>query len=101
MMLVTAEPVRSGYCIFLNTVCEGIVPAWSDERGLPVIYETEVEAQKEIAELTIARLQEFLEGERLFGDAMTVEDFVLAVDVWPDGSISTEDGTVYGKQLRN
>jgi hypothetical protein len=92
------EPVKSAYGIFVDTLCQGVMPAWYDERGLPVIYETEEAAQREIVELTMERLQQFLAGERDFDDATTIEDFILPIDVWPDGSVSTEDGRCYGKQ---
>jgi hypothetical protein len=74
------------------------MPAWYCETGYPLVYATELEAQREIAEHQLALIKQFLDGERDFNDAMTVEDFVLPVDVWPDGSISIEDGSVFGKQ---
>ena len=37
------------------------------------------------------KLRQFLEGERDFEDAMTVEDYILPVDVLPDGSVLDED----------
>jgi hypothetical protein len=87
---------RPAFAIFTQTVCEGVVPAWRDERGFPVIYETKREAQKEVAEMIIEHLQQFITGERDFEDAITTEDFILPVDVWPDGTISTEDGCRFG-----
>jgi hypothetical protein len=78
-------------------VCEGVVPAWRDERGFPVIYESEKEAQREVAELLLGQLQDFLDGNRDFDDALTTNDFILPVDVWPDGSISTENGFRFGQ----
>lgn len=71
---------------------------WYDESNLPVIYATELEAQREIADDLMERLRQFMEGEREFDDAITVEDFILPVDVWPNGSISTEDGSIFGKR---
>jgi hypothetical protein len=62
-----------------------------------VIYESEPEAQKEIAEMIIEHLQQFLTGGREFEDAITTEDFILPVEVWPDGSISTETGFGFGQ----
>ena len=83
---------RPAFAIFTETICEGLIPAWHDDQGCPMVYETEIEAQREIASWTIDQLNQFLAGERSFDDAVTVEDFVLPVDVWPDGSISIEDG---------
>ena len=99
-MYHTNRKCRPAFAIFTHTVCEGIVPAWHDERGLPVVYETKREAQKEIAEMLIEHLEEFIAGEREFDDALTTEDFILPVEVWPDGGISTETGFRFG-QINN
>jgi hypothetical protein len=88
---------HSAYAIFINTVCEGLIPAWHDENGFPVTYATEREAQLEIACDLQERLCQFIDGERDFDDEITTEDFILHVDVWPDGSISVEDGSVFGE----
>ncbi len=91
-------PSRSAYAIFTQTLCDGLVPAWHDESNLPVTYLTELEAQREIAEDLMEQLRQFLDGSREFDDAITTEDFILAVQVWPDGRISTEDGRTFGKR---
>lgn len=88
--------VKRGFCIYVNSICEGATPVEFDGNGKPFIYPTESEAQKAIAEYTIDRLQQFLAGERDFGDAMTVEEYVVDVDVLPDGSISDESGQCFG-----
>jgi hypothetical protein len=97
-MLPAQQPTRSAYAIFTRTICEGLVPAWYDESNLPVVYATELEAQREIADDLMEHLQQFLDGEREFDDAVSTDDFILPVDVWPDGSISTEDGSIFGKR---
>lgn len=74
------------------------MPAWHDENNLPVVYATELDAQREIADDLMEHLRQFLDGEREFDDAITVDDTILPVDVWPDGSITTEDGQVFGKR---
>jgi hypothetical protein len=48
----------------------------SDENGY-VVFETELEAQKEIVHYQMTRLRQFLDGERDFEDAMTVEEYVF------------------------
>jgi hypothetical protein len=73
------------------------MPACYDETDYPIVFPTELEAQREIADTQLALIQQFLDGERDFHDAITTDEFVLPVDVWPDGSISTEDGRIYGK----
>ncbi len=42
-----------------------------------MLFETELEVQREIADLMITRPQEFHDGERVFEDAMTCEEFVV------------------------
>jgi hypothetical protein len=79
---------NSGYCIFIDTLCEGRIPAWHDEKGFPVVYPTLEAAQREIADDVIQRLRQFLNGEREFEDAITIEDYILPVHVLPDGSVS-------------
>ena len=74
------------------------MPAWYDERNYPVVYTTEIDAQREIAADLIEHLRQFLDGAREFDDAITVEDFILPVNVWPDGSVSTEDGRTFGRR---
>jgi hypothetical protein len=91
------KPVRCGYAIFCPTIVQGTVPACYDD-DYPVVFTTELEAQREIADHQLIRIQQFLDGERDFDDAITTDEFVLPVDVWPDGSISIEDGRLFGKQ---
>lgn len=88
--------VKRGFCIYVNSICEGATPVEFDGNGRPFIYATESEAQKAIAEYTIERLQQYIAGERDFDDAMTVEEYVVDVDVWLDGSISDESGQCFG-----
>lgn len=73
------------------------MPACYDETDYPVIFSTELAAQREIADNQLTRLQEFLDGERDYEDAIVTDEFIVPVDVWPDGSISIECGRVYGK----
>jgi hypothetical protein len=95
-MTSTTQPIRSGFIIFMPTVFQGNVPAcYEDEH--PVVFTTELEAQREIADNQLTRINQFLDGERDFDDAIVTYEFVLPVDVWADGSISTEDGQVFGK----
>ena len=91
------QPVRSGYAIFCPTVFQGIMPACYEEDS-PVVFTTELEAQREIADNQLIRIQQFLDGERDYDDAITTDEFVLPMHLWPDGSISIESGRIYGKQ---
>ena len=88
--------LRTGFCIYIDTLCQGPVPVVSDGEGKYVILETELEAQKEIVDNAMIRLEQFLEGERDFDDAITVEEYVVPVTVHPDGTITDEDGRCFG-----
>ena len=89
---------RLGFCIYITTVCEESIPAVRDGDGKPCVFKTEVEAQREIADFVMIRLQEFIAGHRDFEDAMTVEEYVVPVDVYPDGSIVDADGNCFGAE---
>ena len=86
-----ATNLKSGFCIYLPTLCQGPVPTVSDD-DVYVVFETELEAQKEIADFMMTRLQEFLDGHRDFEDAITVEEYVVPVTVNPDGTITDDCG---------
>jgi hypothetical protein len=70
----------------------------SDDDGY-VVFETELEAQREIVDYAQTRLQQFLDGERDFGDAITVEEYVVPVSVGSDGVITDEDGNLFGPEV--
>lgn len=91
------HPVKSGYSIFTPTVFQGTMPACYED-DYPVVFPSELEAQREIADNQLIRIQQFLDGERDYDDAIVTDEFVLPVKVWPDRSITTEHGRTYGKQ---
>lgn len=76
-----------GFCIYIDTICDGPIPVEHDENGNLIVYETRELAEREIAEDTMHRIQQFLDGERDFDDAMTLEEYVVEVRVCPDGSV--------------
>jgi hypothetical protein len=78
---------RPAFCIYIHTLWEGPVPAVWDESSQPHVFATREEAEREVADNMISRLGEFIDGERDFDDAMTVEEYIVEVDVLPDGSI--------------
>jgi hypothetical protein len=90
--------LRDGFCIYIDTFCQGPVPVVSDENGY-CVFETELEAQKEIVDNQITRLQQFLDGERDFEDAMVVEECIVPVTVHPDGVIMDADGNSFGPNV--
>jgi dienelactone hydrolase len=87
---------RSGYAIFCPTVFQGTMPACYDETDCPVVFPTELEAQREIADTQLIRIQEFLDGQRDYEDAIAIDEFILPVSLWADGSISIKGGRTYG-----
>ena len=97
MSKMLRKPIQSGYAIFRLYWFQGTMPACYDETDYPVVFATELEAQREIADTQLTRIQEFLDGERDYYDAITTDEFVLPVDVWLDGRISIEDGSIFGK----
>ncbi len=90
--------LRKGFCIFINTFCQGPVPLVSDDEGY-VVFDTELEAQKEIVDNQMTRLQQCLDGEREFDDAMTVEEYVVPVTVHAGGVIVDEHGNRFGPEV--
>jgi hypothetical protein len=86
---------ETGFCIYINTICHGAVPVERDGIGNVVVYSSVTDAQRVIAEATIERLRQFLEGEREYEDAMTVEEYIVEVDVLPDGSITDAAGNIF------
>jgi hypothetical protein len=88
----------TAYCVFIDTLCEGSTPAIRDADDKPVIFATLGEAEREIADNLMSRLQEFIDGEREFEDAMTVEDYIVEVTPLPDGSIIDKAGNWHGSR---
>jgi len=94
---------RHGFCIFINTVFQGPVPSvresesdnLDESREKICVFATEREAQLEIADFMMTRLREFIGGERDFEDAITVEEYIVEVDVCPDGTIVDADGNSF------
>ena len=88
----------SGFCIYVNTLCQGPVPVVSDGKRY-IVFETELEAQREIADNMMTRLQQFLDGEREFEDAIASEEYTVPVTVHPDGVITDQTGACFGPKI--
>ena len=52
-----------------------------------------------VAEHRLIQLQHFIDGERDFDDAITVEEYVVPVTVHPDSTITDEDGNGFGPRM--
>jgi hypothetical protein len=83
---------RQGFCIIIDALLDGSVPSVYDEKDVPCVFESRIEAEREIADNLITRLQQFIDGERDFDDAVTIEEYIVEVDVLTDGSIINADG---------
>src|SRR5688572_26002008 len=90
--------LRTGFCIYIDTFCQGPVPVVSDENGY-CVFEAELEAQKEIVDNQMTRLRQFLDDERDYEDAITVGEYAVPVSVHPDGVIVDEAGNCFGPQV--
>lgn len=81
-MPTSNEPApRRVYLIIDSTALPHPYLAWLDENNKPVTFDTEREAQIEIAEWLIEKLNEFIAGERDVCEATSCTDFVLEVDL--------------------
>jgi hypothetical protein len=87
--------LRTGFCIYMDTFFQGPIPTLSDEDGY-IVFATRLEAQREIVDYQMTRLRQFLDGEREFEDAISVDEYVVPVTVQPDGKIVDEDGRCFG-----
>jgi hypothetical protein len=93
--------LKNGFCIYIHTLCQGPVPVVSDEDEKFVVFDTELDAQREIADHMMTRLRQFLDGERDFDDAITVEEYVVPVTVHADGAITDEAGNTFGPRVQD
>jgi hypothetical protein len=94
----SSATLLSGFCIYINTFCQGPVPVVSDENGY-VVFTSELEAQREIADYQMTRLRQFLDGERDFEDAIEVEEYVVPVTMHSNGVITDADGNCFGPDV--
>jgi hypothetical protein len=91
---------KPAFCIYIDTFCQGPVPVVSDGDGKYIVFDTQLEAQREIVDSLLIRLRQFLDGEREFEDAMTVEEYIVPVCVHPDGVIVDEAGNCFGPNVK-
>ena len=91
--------LRKGYCIFTDTFFQGSIPTVSGSVGKGpekyCVFETELEAQREIADFMMTRLQEFMDGERDFEDATSCDEYVVEVTINADGMLVDEHGRIF------
>jgi len=83
--------METGYAIFIDTIVKRCVPLVLDGSGKPYIYPTRIEAERDIVDTLMTRLEEFNEGQRDFEDAIHVEEYVLKIALLANGAIQTLD----------
>ena len=89
--------LQNCFCIFLDTFFGGAEPSVREgDDDHVAVFATRREAELEIVDFLQTRLQEFIDGERDFEDAITVEEYVVPVTVHLDGTITDEDGNSFG-----
>ncbi len=92
------EPERRGFCIYLNTFFQGPTVAVRDGENCPVVFATKREAELEIVDHLQTRLQEFIDGERDFEDATSVEEYVVPVTAFASGEVKDDDGRIFNNE---
>lgn len=88
---MSGQGVTHGFCIYIDTICDGPQPVERNADGFPFVYATAEEAERCIAEDVIERLKQYMKGERDFADAITIEEYVVAVEVTSDGAVKETD----------
>ena len=79
MRFFKSDQSRQGFCVFVDTGGDNAPVVYATEHA------TEHEAQREIADPQILRLQQFLDGE--FEEAIAIQEYVVPVCVAPGGRI--------------
>lgn len=91
--------MKTSYVIMTDTVCQGEIIGChtEDDTGnrTPDLFDTEVEAWKEIADFKISELKQFVDGEReLEHTDFSCDEWVEKVNVADDGLVCSEDGKI-------
>jgi hypothetical protein len=86
------------YMIVGESVVEGLQPTVMVSEGdapfEPLLFRTEREAQMEMADRMVTKLEEFIDGERDFEDAIALDEYVLKVVRHADGRIFPKDNAM-------
>jgi len=86
-----AHAGKEAFCICRHTFFQDHSIAVIDEFDRPCIFDSEREAQVEIADHMITRLQEFMQGERDFDDAICSDEYTQPVRIGRGGEILSEE----------
>jgi len=88
-----------GYCVFTDTLFQGLVPVERNEKGHWVVYKTEAQAEASIDEDSLELRRQFLAGERELEDGIESEDVVCKVRCLPDGAVVDEWGNCFSPSV--
>jgi hypothetical protein len=79
------------YTIFIDTICDGTIPAIHDGNGRVVVFSSKAEAGKELADHMITQYQQVVDGERDIDD-VSCEEWVDEVAIDGFGKLSDGSG---------
>lgn len=88
---------QHGFCVFIDTVFQGTTISVHNGDDGPFVFATEREAQLEIVDFHMTRLQEFIHSERDYEDALEIEEYVMPVTVMANGIVIDKHGRQHGK----
>ncbi|MDQ8187090.1 hypothetical protein [Pelagicoccus sp. SDUM812002] len=86
-VIITRYEVKEGYCIFIESLCEGLVPSVFDGDNKPVVFDSLVEAESEIEDYSTTRLEEATTEEEIAIYSEDTDEFVLSVKVLEGGRV--------------
>lgn len=86
---------ESFYIIVGDSFLDGLQPTLMVSEGRTpfehLLFSSERDAQIEIADRMMTKLEEFINGDRDFDDALALDEFVLEVVKRADGKFSPKD----------
>lgn len=91
-MKSTIPPRVRGYALFEDDKPEVPKVSRYGEDGSPLVFFSEREAEKQIARITLVKMQRFMDGYGDFDEAMTMSVYYLPVEIDADGSVITAAG---------
>jgi hypothetical protein len=89
---IAKDKIHRGFCVFLDTICQGAVPVEHDGCGGPIVYGSREEAQRSIIEDIQEKLTLCREGSLCFEEAIAVDEYVQAVNIEADGTVVLAPG---------
>ena len=85
--MVESGKTSKGYCVFVESMCEGLVPSVFDANNQPVVFATRKEANEEIKDYAVTRLAHATNDDEVSIYSADTEEFVLEVRLLENGSI--------------